>query len=40
MVKLAIGDIGGASIRGNSGRIDNLSGDPRGHLDATLEAPS
>ncbi len=36
---LQIADIGGARIQRTSGKIDNLSGDPRGHLDATLDAP-
>ena len=37
---LQIEDIGGARIAKTSGKIDTLSGDPRGHLDATLDAPS
>ncbi len=39
VVKLAIGDVGGASFRVNSGRIQSLTSSPRGHLDATLDAP-
>ncbi len=40
VVKLAIGDIGGASFKVNSGRIESVSNNPRGHLDATLDAPT
>jgi hypothetical protein len=36
---LQIADVGGARIEKTSGKIENLSGDPRGHLDATLDAP-
>ncbi len=39
VTKLQIDDIGGARIAKTNGEIDNLSGDPRGHLDATLDAP-
>ncbi len=38
VVQLAIGDVGGASFRVTSGRIDELTANPRGHLDAHLEA--
>ena len=38
VVQLAIGDIGGASFKVTSGRIDNVSKDPHGHLDARFEA--
>jgi uncharacterized protein involved in outer membrane biogenesis len=38
VVQLAVGDIGGASLRVTSGRIDELTTNPRGHLDARLEA--
>ncbi len=37
---LKIADIGGARIEETSGKIDHLSADPRGHLDATLDAPT
>ncbi len=36
---LQINDLAGAAIEGTNGRIENLSGDPRGHLVATLNAP-
>ncbi len=38
VVQLGIGDLGGASFRVTSGRIDDLTTNPRGHLDAKLEA--
>ncbi len=38
VVQLAVGDLGGASFRVTSGRIDGLTTSPRGHLDARLEA--
>ncbi len=38
VVQLGIGDLGGASLRVTGGRIDNLTTNPRGHLDAKLEA--
>ncbi len=36
---LQIADIGGVRIEKTSGKIENLSGDPSGHLDATVDAP-
>ena len=38
VVQLGIGDLGGASFRVTSGRVDDLTTNPRGHLDAKLEA--
>lgn len=38
VVQLAVGDVGGASLRVSSGRIDELRTNPHGHLDAHLEA--
>ncbi|MCR4283172.1 MAG: AsmA family protein, partial [Bauldia sp.] len=38
VVQLVAGDLGGASFRVTSGRIDDLTTNPRGHLDARLEA--
>jgi uncharacterized protein involved in outer membrane biogenesis len=40
VVQLGIADLGGASFRLTSGRIDALTTDPHGHLDARLEAQS
>ena len=40
VVQVAIGDLGGAKFRVTSGRIDDLTTNPRGHLDARLEADS
>lgn len=38
VVQFAVADLGGASFRVTSGRVDELSTNPRGHLDARLEA--
>ncbi len=39
VVKLSVDDIAGARIQKTSGEIDDLSGDPRGHLDVMFDAP-
>ena len=39
VTKLQVDDIGGAKIERTNGEIDNLSGNPRGHLDVMLDAP-
>ena len=36
---LQIDDLAGAKIEGMNGKIENLSGDPRGHLVTTFDAP-
>lgn len=36
--ELSVGDLGGASLHVTEGRIESLRGQPRGHLDAQLEA--
>ncbi len=38
VVQFTIGDLNGASLRITSGRIDELTTNPRGHLDAHVEA--
>jgi uncharacterized protein involved in outer membrane biogenesis len=38
VVQVAVGDVGGASFRITSGRIDGLTKNPQGHLTAKLEA--
>ncbi len=39
VVKLSVDDIAGATIQKTSGEIDDLSDNPRGHLDVMVDAP-